>query len=112
MKALTLWQPWATLVAIGAKKVETRCWSKKYRGELAIHAAARIPPAWLGASREFPLFKRELADALRVPPTQLEGATGKLPRGVVQCVVRLVDIQPADRAAEGLDARELIFGEL
>ncbi len=24
MKALTLYQPWATLVAIGAKKIETR----------------------------------------------------------------------------------------
>jgi hypothetical protein len=39
MKALTLTQPWATLVAIGAKKFETRSWSTKYRGPLAIHAA-------------------------------------------------------------------------
>ena len=39
MKALTLTQPWATLVAIGAKKIETRSWSTRYRGPLAIHAA-------------------------------------------------------------------------
>jgi hypothetical protein len=39
MKALTLTQPWATLVAIGAKKIETRSWATKYRGSLAIHAA-------------------------------------------------------------------------
>jgi hypothetical protein len=38
MKALTLYQPWATLVAIGAKKIETRSWSTNYRGPLAIHA--------------------------------------------------------------------------
>lgn len=38
MKALTLFQPWATLIAIGAKKIETRSWSTKYRGPLAIHA--------------------------------------------------------------------------
>lgn len=38
MKAITLTQPWATLVAIGAKKIETRSWSTKYRGPLAIHA--------------------------------------------------------------------------
>lgn len=44
MKALTLTQPWATLVAIGAKKIETRGWSTSYRGPLAIHAAKRIPP--------------------------------------------------------------------
>jgi len=43
MKALTLTQPWATLVAIGAKKIETRSWSTPYRGPLAIHAAKRIP---------------------------------------------------------------------
>lgn len=39
MKALTLWQPWAQLVAIGAKKIETRSWATKYRGPIAIHAA-------------------------------------------------------------------------
>lgn len=40
MKAITLTQPWATLVAIGAKKIETRSWNTNYRGKLAIHAAA------------------------------------------------------------------------
>lgn len=43
MKALTLTQPWATLVAIGAKRIETRNWSTGYRGELAIHAAKGFP---------------------------------------------------------------------
>jgi hypothetical protein len=40
MKAITLTQPWATLVAIGAKRLETRSWRTSYRGPLAIHAAA------------------------------------------------------------------------
>ncbi len=39
MKALSLLQPWATLVACGAKKVETRSWKTNYRGEIAIHAS-------------------------------------------------------------------------
>lgn len=39
MKALSLWQPWATLTAIGAKKIETRSRPTKYRGPLAIHAS-------------------------------------------------------------------------
>lgn len=39
MKAITLTQPWATLVAIGAKRIETRSWATSYRGPLAIHAA-------------------------------------------------------------------------
>ena len=39
MKAISLWQPWAKLVAVGAKTIETRGWSTSYRGPLAIHAA-------------------------------------------------------------------------
>lgn len=38
-KVLTLTQPWATLVAIGAKHIETRSWPTSYRGPLLIHAA-------------------------------------------------------------------------
>lgn len=43
MKALTLTQPWASLIAIGAKQIETRSWFTKYRGPLAIHAAKSFP---------------------------------------------------------------------
>lgn len=42
MRALSLWQPWSSAVALGAKRIETRHWSTKYRGPLAIHAAKRI----------------------------------------------------------------------
>lgn len=43
MKALTLHQPWATLVALVVKTVETRSWSTRYRGPLLIHAGQRPP---------------------------------------------------------------------
>jgi len=43
MKALSLYQPWASLVAIGAKRIETRSWPTNYRGPLAIHAAKNCP---------------------------------------------------------------------
>ena len=42
--AVTLWQPWASLVAQGAKHIETRSWLTSYRGPLAIHAAKRYTP--------------------------------------------------------------------
>jgi hypothetical protein len=38
MRCLTVLQPWATLIAIGAKRIETRSWPTNYRGPLAIHA--------------------------------------------------------------------------
>ena len=41
MKAITLWDPWASLIALGEKKIETRSWKTDYRGPLAIHAAKR-----------------------------------------------------------------------
>ena len=47
MKALTLWQPWATLVARGVKTIETRGWSTAYRGPLLIHAAKRSPDLYV-----------------------------------------------------------------
>jgi activating signal cointegrator 1 len=42
MKALSLWQPWASLWILDLKKNETRHWATKYRGPLAIHAALNI----------------------------------------------------------------------
>lgn len=41
IKALSLWQPWASLMAVGAKKIETRSWPTGYRGLVAIHAAKK-----------------------------------------------------------------------
>jgi len=38
MKALTISQPYASLIASGEKWVENRTWQTSYRGELAIHA--------------------------------------------------------------------------
>ena len=44
MKVLSLTEPWATLIYIGKKKVETRSFKTNYRGELYIHASStKIP---------------------------------------------------------------------
>ncbi len=43
MKALTIRQPWASLIAAGVKTIETRSWSTRYRGPLAIHAGKHKP---------------------------------------------------------------------
>ncbi len=41
-KALSLWQPWASAIAEGAKRIETRSWQTHYRGPLLIHAGKKI----------------------------------------------------------------------
>ncbi len=43
MKALSLHQPWASLMAQGLKTIETRGWKTDYRGDLAICAGKRLP---------------------------------------------------------------------
>lgn len=43
MKAITILQPWASLIACGAKRIETRSWATKYRGPIAIHAGKALP---------------------------------------------------------------------
>lgn len=43
MKALTLTEPWASLVKNRVKSIETRSWFTLYRGPIAIHAAKTFP---------------------------------------------------------------------
>lgn len=63
MKAITLWQPWASLIACKAKKYETRSWYTNYRGPIAIHAAKRAFGTGSYLDRELYVF----ADALGLP---------------------------------------------
>ena len=46
MKAITILEPWASLIAYGHKQIETRSWSTKYRGQIAIHAGQETKRAF------------------------------------------------------------------
>ncbi len=100
MKALTLTQPWATLVAIGAKRLETRSWTTTYRGPLAIHAAKTFPTWARGLCVPGPGFARSpFYDALRAAGVRgpvrdrRRCSTGDLPLGKIIAVCRLVDVR-------------------
>ena len=45
VKALSLWEPWASLMRTGAKTIETRSWYTNYRGPLLICSAKRFTAA-------------------------------------------------------------------
>ena len=83
MKALTLWQPWASLVAAEVKRSETRSWRTNYRGPIAIHAAKFMP------AKLDPLWRIAVED-------RLHGSLDSLPRGAIVAFARLVEIIPAD----------------
>ena len=59
MKAISLTQPWAHLVMLGAKQWETRSWSTAYRGQIAIHASKNYPGFAKGMEQE-PFYKEAL----------------------------------------------------
>lgn len=67
MRALSVRQPWASLIASGRKTIELRSWSTNYRGPVLILSGTGI---WRGT--EHPIG----------------------PRGVSLCVVDLVDVRP------------------
>src|SRR3546814_14671667 len=87
LKAISLWQPWASAIALGHKSIETRHWPTKYRGELAIHAAKRFGPD----EREFASIERALG---RMP--------ARLPLGALVSVLDLLACRtPAPLLAQG-----------
>lgn len=89
MKALTLTQPWATLVAIGAKSVETRSWGTKHRGPLAIHAAKTLPVSW--HPFRHPSFIAALEPLVDVNSLGVPNID-RLPIGCVLAVVKVIDV--------------------
>jgi len=87
MRAITLTQPWATLVTVGAKRIETRSWSTRYRGVLAIHAAKTMPREARELCYEVPFL--EVLNTHNLRP-------GTLPRGHVIAVAELVGVMPTE----------------
>ena len=109
MKALTLWQPWASLVALGLKTIETRGWRTNYRGPLLIHAAKRSPDAWVQG-----------VTAMRQPDGRWDiyaitepgnGATHPCPLGAVVATCTLADVVPMVHPGEEEAVRRLEAGD-
>lgn len=99
MHALTLYEPHASLMALGAKTIETRAMSTSHRGWLAIHAAKESPKEYRDMALVDP-FRRTL-EAL-VP-----GYDGfdSLPTGAIVGVCWLASVTDVDRAFHGMVLR-------
>lgn len=93
MKAISLWNPWATLIALGAKTIETRSWSTSYRGEIAIHVAACYSQQLRAIAAGEPFYT-----ALRPGGVYIDPA-GVL--GMVIATCRLVDCLPIHASGIG-----------
>lgn len=102
MKAISLWQPWASLVALGAKQYETRSWETPYRGPLLIHAAKKWDKELEELSGDAVFYQH-----LR----KVNGRVSQLPKGAYICLVDLVEIFRVETVKNHLGGEERAFGD-
>lgn len=100
IKAISLWQPWATLIALGVKTFETRSWPTSYRGLLVIHAAKTRSE--LDICTESP-FREALSRGGYE-------STANLPLGAAVCVARLVAVYRTEQIVREISTLERAFG--
>lgn len=99
MKALTIRQPWASLIGLGVKTIETRSWTTRYRGTLAIHAGKRPPEPDLRLGPGGPVVAEEwLVDGDGPEAPRLLDLCNELahplPLGAIVATANLVDVVP------------------
>lgn len=91
MRALSVMQPWASLIAHGHKKIESRSWYTAFRGELAIHAAKGFPDE----ARDL-CYTDPFHDCLQrsgYVDNHTTVKVGMLELGAIVAVVRLVSVE-------------------
>jgi hypothetical protein len=91
MKALSVKQPWASMIARGEKTIETRTWRTFYRGPLLIVASKKpliVLPAFVrGGCIGYQHSAR---------------ASDHLPVGVAVCRCELINVRPMKKEDEAL----------
>lgn len=86
MKAITIHQPWASLIAVGAKRYETRSWQTNYRGPIAIHAGKKH--AFYSFEEMDPAAKHSAIEILE--ESGYRWAVTDLPRGAIIAKAELI----------------------
>lgn len=109
IKAVTVAQPHAQLLAVSRKRIETKPKRTHYRGPLAIHAGLWPIKTEAKFSREFFIH---VADALGVEEDRLLSHLDMLPRGAVIAIGELYDcFEIVDSTWRQLTRAELLFGD-
>lgn len=96
MRGISLWQPWASLMAMRLKMNETRGRHTNVRGELAIHAAQkRINPQTLSVALLALIWKHR--DLFGGCPGNVTDLIREMPIGSVIAVTNLCDCEKTER---------------
>ena len=102
MKVLSLLQPWATLVVMGAKKIETRSWATDYRGVLLIHASVGKSGNIFATDM---LFNKYIPDFKVLPYGMIIGQVN------LKKILRIEDFALPDNEMNELTLEEKAFGD-
>lgn len=103
IRGFSLLQPWASLMAFGAKKVETRSWRTPYRGLVAIAASAKWDTPDLEWAHEDP-------DLIAVWTAHGITKLKELPLGKIIALGRLVNCRPTVDVAPHISDQERGLG--
>jgi hypothetical protein len=104
MPCISLWQPWAQLIVLGAKKYETRDWiaPQQFRGRIAIHAAKTTKDR---------INKVDLCEYCFLPHFyEFVPVFEELPLGAVVGTVELTHCYRVEDVRPHLSDQELAFG--
>lgn len=106
MRALTLTEPWATLMMLQEKRVETRSWKLPnfiIGQEVAIHSAKGYP-GWAKEMCDLPAFYSSLRPNGNY-------AYPELNRGSVLCVVKFIGCRFTKDVRKQISDKEMGFGD-
>lgn len=103
MKAITIHQPYASLIMAGVKRYETRSRNTRIRGRIAIHAGSKDPYQVL----------KELPDDVREKIIGIQKASGinQLPMGAIIGTVELVNVVPVENLWGKTTPEEIYLGD-
>lgn len=87
MNAITIYQPWATLIILGLKQYETRNYPIQHRGQLAIHAGKNTDYLHLFDTPEFEPWLRAWGFC----------KPADLPMGAILGTVNLLNVYQSDK---------------
>ena len=105
MKALSLLQPWATLVATEEKRIETRSWATEYRGPIVIHASKGFKRSQMELCWQEPFRTALLKHGILM-------SLYNMPLGAVIATCNIADcVKITDEYGPTLSMNEQIFGD-
>ena len=111
VKALSLLQPWATLVATNEKRIETRSWPTNYRGEIYIHASKGFSRWQKELCQQAPFKSALLRHKFMTPGCRVLGLS-ELPLGMIIASCKIADcVKITGDFRDSLSENEFDFGD-